>query len=84
MTPMRKRGWILLLATIPILLYIFIGWHQYEQSKNIGGNWYIEDMPMPLVLQGAHWALILLTPLALALLLFDFISWLRARHRRKP
>ena len=81
---MRKRGWILLLATLPVWIYIFIGWQQYQDSKHIGGSWYVEDMPVPLVLQGAGWALILLTPTALALLLFDFISWLRARRHGKP
>jgi len=34
---MRKRGWILLLATLPVWIYIFIGWQQYQDSKHIGG-----------------------------------------------
>ncbi len=81
---MRKRGWILLLATLPVWVYFFIGWQQFERSKNIGDNWDVVDIPVPLILQGAGWALLLLTPLALALLSFDFITWLRARHRGKP
>jgi len=80
---MRKRGWILLLATLPIWVYAVFGCWHYEQSKHIGGNWYFEDMPLPLTLHGAVWVLFVLTLVAFVVLLFDSISWFRGRHDRK-
>jgi|HubBroStandDraft_6_1064221.scaffolds.fasta_scaffold6554255_1 hypothetical protein len=54
---MRKRGLILLLATLPIWAFALIYEWYIEKSKSVGG-WYFTDLPVPLILQGAGWAIL--------------------------
>jgi len=78
---MRKRGIVLLLASVPVWTFALIYSWYFEKSKSVG-KWYIEDLPMPLILQGAEWVILIVTPLALGFLLIDSISWLRRRNDR--
>jgi hypothetical protein len=75
---MRKRGLIVLVATVPAwAVVIYLGW-EFEKANRI---WGYEGSPPPFLL-GAVWAVILTTLAALGFLLRDFISWRRQRNDR--
>jgi len=73
---MRKRGFIILVASLPLWVVNVILWRNFEK---VSQQWAYELNP-PDFLRGASWALILVTLTAFAFLSFDFLRWLRARH----
>ena len=75
---MRKRGLIILVATVPAWLVLFYLASEFEKENRI---WGYEASP-PQYLVGGGWAIVLTTLVALALLFIDHISWRRQQNDR--
>src|SRR5260370_1174176 len=78
LTEMRKRGLIIVAATVPAWGILFYLASEFEKENRI---WEYEASP-PLYLIGGGWAIVLTTLAGLALLLVDHISWRRQQNDR--
>jgi hypothetical protein len=70
---MRKRGLIILVATVPAWAILFYLASEFDKENRI---WGYEASPPPYLI-GGGWAILLTTLVALALVLIDHISWRR-------
>ena len=78
MKHMRKRGFIVLIASLPVwAVDVYLWWGYGEVAR----QWDVVSPPDFLV--GTNWAAIATTLVALGLLLVDFISYLRNRNDRE-
>jgi hypothetical protein len=78
---MRKRGFIILAASLPLWVTNAFLWHYYKLwVKQVLADWGPDVLGEPYFFHPANIACILVTLVALAFLLFDFLRWLRARH----
>ena len=75
---MRRRGFIILIASLPTwAIGFFLSREFWKQNQRWGG-----DLGFPPFLSGVAWAAIASTVVGFSLLLFDFISWYRKPHDR--
>jgi drug/metabolite transporter (DMT)-like permease len=75
---MRRRGFIILLASLPTWAIGFVLSRNFWKENQVWGG----DLAVPPFLSGVAWAAIASTVLALCFLLFDFVSWYRKRNDR--
>jgi hypothetical protein len=77
---MHKRGFIILVASLPIWVANLLLWRDYKRVLAAWGP----DVYEGYFFSPTNIACILVTLTAFAFLLLDFVRWLRARHHPKP
>jgi hypothetical protein len=76
---MRRRGFILLLASLPTWITFYVVGHDFWKLNQ---RW-AGDIETPPYVTGVGWVATTSAVLAFYFLLFDFILWCRRRNDRK-
>ena len=81
---MNKRGFIILLASVPLWVTNVFLWHEHkEYIETIVPLWGPDVYPERFLFNPANIACILVTLVAFGFLLFDFVRWVRVRNHPK-